>query len=168
MAFFKSMLLVTATVGIAMLSCVAFVQVPVVARADRLEKFLMRGAAAEDVATDAPDTGKSSRGSAVLGAFAALGLLAGLLAPQGTTAFIDVASNMTRSNFTGAAATKVVTRYISISIENKKNDPQFPRFSQEIGDQSMFLESTSGEESRLQENAGQLDLESAACYPGFC
>jgi hypothetical protein len=127
----------------------------------------MRGAASEDVATDAPDIGKSSKGPAVLAALSALGLFAVLHAPQDTTAFIDVASNMPRSNFTGAAATKVETKYVSISTEKKKNDSQFPRFSQDIGDQSRFLDSTSGEESRLQGSIGLLDLE-AACYPGFC
>eukprot|EP00930_Biecheleria_cincta_P014447 TRINITY_DN12419_c0_g1_i2.p1 TRINITY_DN12419_c0_g1~~TRINITY_DN12419_c0_g1_i2.p1 ORF type:complete len:178 (+),score=35.99 TRINITY_DN12419_c0_g1_i2:48-581(+) len=177
MARSRSMLLMTATVAIAMLSCIAFVQVPVIARADRLVKFQTRGAAAEDVATDAPDARKSSRGPAVLAALAALGLLAALLSPQGTTAFIDEVasmssktSNVTRSNFTGADTTQVKTDYVAISSK-KENDPQSARLSPEFGDESRFVESASCRENSLQENANQLDLEAAvaaACYPGFC
>lgn len=174
MAHFRSMLLVTATVATAMLSRVAFVQVPVMTRAGRLGKFQMRGAATEDVATDTPDTGKNSRGPAVLGAFAALGLLAGLLAPQGTTAFIDAVSpvssntsSMTRTIFTGVSEKQVEKKYVSM-FTGVGNDSQFPMFPQKTGDQSRFLESASEEENRLQENAGQLGLEEAACYPGFC
>jgi len=169
------MLLVTATVAIATFSCIAFVQGPVMSRTGRLGKFQMRGAAPEDIATDAPvpDARKSSSGPAVLGALAALGLLAGLLAPQSTTAFMDEVypfssktSSTAAGNRSGAPTAQVQTEYVSISTK-KKNDPQVSKFSQEFKDESSFLESASGKENDLQENAGALDFE-AACYPGFC
>lgn len=178
MARSRSLLLITATVAIATFSCIVFVQFPVLTRTDRLCKFQMRVAAPEGIAADAPlsDTGKNISSPAVLGALAAFGLLAGLIAPQSTAAFIDGVAHVKR---TQAPTGQVEMEYDSTAT--KKNDIQSSRFSHKFGDESKlgstkvrarFLvkmgSHSAGKENELQENARQLDWWEAACYPGFC